>query len=126
MASKQIVQVDGRFTYQWDGARVIKVGDIVKVDGRNAGSHFTGTVAALGSDFTGKMKNVVEIITPEPRRQMYGSGRKAFAESIKYSYEVDGWSIRKIADHVGRSYGFIHTLLVEAGTTIRPRGGSQR
>ena len=36
-----------------------------------------------------------------------------------------GSSIRKIAEETGRSYGFVHRLLVEAGVTLRKRGGAR-
>ena len=33
-------------------------------------------------------------------------------------------SIRLIAQEMGRSYGFVHRLLTDAGIQLRPRGGS--
>ncbi|MBN9620404.1 MAG: transcriptional regulator, partial [Actinobacteria bacterium] len=35
-----------------------------------------------------------------------------------------GASIRSLAAEHGRSYGFVHRLLVESGTTLRGRGGA--
>ncbi|MEV4115082.1 helix-turn-helix domain-containing protein [Nonomuraea sp. NPDC049695] len=37
-----------------------------------------------------------------------------------------GESIRALALSIGRSYGFIHALLEEAGAEIRHRGGDHR
>ncbi|MDX3772085.1 MULTISPECIES: helix-turn-helix domain-containing protein [unclassified Streptomyces] len=37
-----------------------------------------------------------------------------------------GASIRAIADAHGRSYGFVHRMLSEAGVTLRGRGGATR
>ena len=37
-----------------------------------------------------------------------------------------GASIRDLADHYGRSYGFIHRLIGESDVTLRGRGGSHR
>ncbi|YCK42736.1 helix-turn-helix domain-containing protein [Actinomadura sp. ATCC 39365] len=39
---------------------------------------------------------------------------------------ADGESIRYIARDLGRSYGFVHSLLEEAGTELRRRGGDTR
>ena len=37
-----------------------------------------------------------------------------------------GASVRTIAAELGRSYGFVHRILTEAGVTMRPRGSSNR
>ena len=37
-----------------------------------------------------------------------------------------GESIRKIAEDVGRSFGFVHGVLKEAGVQLRGRGGATR
>ncbi|MFB9427695.1 helix-turn-helix domain-containing protein, partial [Nonomuraea rubra] len=39
---------------------------------------------------------------------------------------MDGESIRRLSISTGRSYGFVHRLLEEAGAPLRPRGGNQR
>lgn len=36
----------------------------------------------------------------------------------------DGATIRDLRDDTGRSYGFIHRLLLEHGVVLRPRGGN--
>jgi hypothetical protein len=38
----------------------------------------------------------------------------------------EGESIRELASSMGRSYGFVHRALTEAGVPLRPRGGSRR
>ena len=37
-----------------------------------------------------------------------------------------GSSIRDLASETGRSYGFVHRMLSEAGVTLRGRGGATR
>jgi len=37
-----------------------------------------------------------------------------------------GESIRSLASGAGRSYGFVHNLLTEAGASLRGRGGATR
>lgn len=51
-----------------------------------------------------------------------GTDRKQLARVLKQKYER-GSSIRELAGEHGRSYGFVHTMLTEAGTELRPRGG---
>ena len=41
---------------------------------------------------------------------------------LRNAYE-SGASIRKLAESTGRSYGSIHSMLRESGTTMRGRGG---
>lgn len=36
------------------------------------------------------------------------------------------WSIRRIVERSGRSYGAVHKSLSEAGVTFRSRGGAQK
>jgi hypothetical protein len=57
-----------------------------------------------------------------PRRY---STRDKLAQDIKKKYER-GASIRAIAESTGRSYGFVHRVLSEAGVTLRGRGGTTR
>lgn len=54
-----------------------------------------------------------------------GEGRTDLAGSLVERY-AGGESIRSIADDIGRSYGFVHGLLVESGTSMRGRGGATR
>ena len=54
-----------------------------------------------------------------------GANRTKLASSLKKSYE-SGASIRELAEQNGRSYGFVHRVLAEAGVTLRGRGGATR
>ena len=54
-----------------------------------------------------------------------GSDRDTLAEGLKKRYE-SGESIRVLAESSGRSYGFVHRILSESGTTLRGRGGATR
>ena len=44
---------------------------------------------------------------------------------LRKKYEK-GASIRALAESTGRSYGFVHRVLSEAGVTRRSRGGATR
>jgi len=44
---------------------------------------------------------------------------------LRHAYER-GASIRNLAATTGRSYGSVHSMLVESGTTMRSRGGPNR
>ncbi|HQR79286.1 MAG TPA: helix-turn-helix domain-containing protein [Actinomycetota bacterium] len=57
-------------------------------------------------------------------RRITGAERQALTKDIVDKY-TQGASIRQLAEETGRSYGFIHRLLVESGTTLRGRGGSR-
>jgi hypothetical protein len=52
-----------------------------------------------------------------------GSARERLAADLKKRYEKRA-SIRQLAEDLGRSYGFVHRLLVEAGTTFRGHDGN--
>lgn len=54
-----------------------------------------------------------------------GADRTKLALDIRKQYEK-GRSIRDLAQTHGRSYGFIHRLLVENEVTLRGRGGATR
>lgn len=58
-------------------------------------------------------------------RRITGSERDTLTEELKSRYE-QGASIRSLANETGRSYGFIHRLLVESETALRGRGGATR
>jgi transposase len=57
--------------------------------------------------------------------QVTGNARSKLAADFKKKYNA-GASVRAIADEQGKSYGFVHTLLGEAKTTMRARGGALR
>lgn len=54
-----------------------------------------------------------------------GSERDKLASDLRKKYD-SGESIRALAESSGRSYGFIHRILSENGTTLRGRGGATR
>lgn len=54
-----------------------------------------------------------------------GSERDKLAADLRKKYEK-GQSIRVLAESSGRSYGFVHRILSESGTTLRGRGGATR
>lgn len=54
-----------------------------------------------------------------------GTDRSDLAAQLKRRYD-SGESIRMLAAATGRSYGFVHRLLSEAGAELRGRGGATR
>ncbi len=68
-------------------------------------------------------------MTPTPTAKkgarIVGADRERLASLVKRSYD-GGDSIRDIAAATGRSYGFVHRVLVESGAPLRSRGGSVR
>ena len=54
-----------------------------------------------------------------------GTQRTTLASQYARRYAA-GESIRKIADDAGRSFGFVHGVLKEAGVELRGRGGATR
>jgi hypothetical protein len=48
--------------------------------------------------------------------------RDQLLHDLRNAYE-GGASIRNLAATTGRSYGSIHSMLLESGTTLRGRGG---
>lgn len=57
--------------------------------------------------------------------RIVGAERAQLAEALAKQY-AGGESIRFIALNLGRSYGFVHRLLEEAGADLRHRGGDHR
>ena len=51
--------------------------------------------------------------------------RDQFLHELRHAYE-GGASIRSLVATTGRSYGSIHSMLRESGTTMRGRGGPNR
>ncbi|WP_415924606.1 helix-turn-helix domain-containing protein [Streptomyces sp. MI02-7b] len=51
-----------------------------------------------------------------------GAERGKLATELSAAYS-SGATIRTLAESTGRSYGFVHRLLTEAGVTLRSRGG---
>ncbi|WP_163505730.1 helix-turn-helix domain-containing protein [Fodinicola acaciae] len=58
-------------------------------------------------------------------RRITGDERSTLAKDLTRRYE-SGESIRSLASSTGRSYGFVHRILSESGTTLRGRGGATR
>lgn len=54
-----------------------------------------------------------------------GGERNRLAADLKRKYS-SGSSIRELAGETGRSYGFVHRMLSEAGVSLRGRGGATR
>ena len=54
-----------------------------------------------------------------------GKTRDRLQNQLRKQYEA-GASIRSLAKTTGRSYGFIHNVLVEANVKLRSRGGANR
>ena len=58
-------------------------------------------------------------------QRVTGEERESMAADLAQRYQ-SGESIRDLAQSTGRSYGFVHRMLTESGTTLRGRGGSSR
>jgi hypothetical protein len=65
------------------------------------------------------------VIPLAPKVRIEGKSRDALRKTMRASYER-GASVRDLAATHGRSYGFVHDVLTEAGTHFRPRGGQTR
>jgi hypothetical protein len=61
----------------------------------------------------------------QKNKRIVGAERAQLADAIAKQY-AGGESIRLIALNIGRSYGFVHRLLEEAGAELRHRGGDTR
>ncbi|MCP2257690.1 hypothetical protein LX15_001376 [Streptoalloteichus tenebrarius] len=61
----------------------------------------------------------------QPAARITGRLRQQIAADLKKKYEK-GASIRSLARSTGRSYGFVHRILIEAGVQLRGRGGARR
>lgn len=57
-------------------------------------------------------------------QRVSGTAREDLRTDMRALYE-DGLSVRQLAQQYDRSYGLAHTLLREAGTSMRGRGGFQ-
>ena len=52
----------------------------------------------------------------------FTKSREQMLNELRHAYE-GGASIRSLVATTGRSYGSIHSMLRESGTTMRSRGG---
>lgn len=57
--------------------------------------------------------------------RIVGRDREKLAADFRKKYD-GGASIRALAEASGRSYGFVHRVLKDTGTTLRGRGGATR
>lgn len=64
----------------------------------------------------------VSVITFQPHARITGHARELIGIDFRRRYE-NGESIRTLAASTGRSYGFVHRVLSEAGVQRRGRGG---
>lgn len=62
---------------------------------------------------------------PRTRLETGSPDRTRLTRLVAQHYR-SGLPIRVIAERMGRSYGFVHRLLVESGTPMRARGGAIR
>jgi transposase len=69
--------------------------------------------------------HAAESARTDPNRQVRGDERRELTEFVSAEYDK-GKSIRDIASNIGRSYGFVHRLLAEAGIELRTRGGARK
>ena len=53
-----------------------------------------------------------------------GAARENIASDMVEKYK-NGTSVRALAESIGRSYGFVHRVLVESGVTLRARGATR-
>ncbi|MDX2763354.1 helix-turn-helix domain-containing protein [Streptomyces europaeiscabiei] len=61
----------------------------------------------------------------KPGTQLTGDVRKGARDKAAHLY-TQGCTIRSVAAQLGRSYGGTRVLLLEAGVTLRARGGGIR
>ena len=64
-------------------------------------------------------------ITIKKGARITGAARDKLAADLRKKYEK-GQSIRALAEGTGRSYGFVHRLLLDAEVPLRGRGGATR
>ena len=68
---------------------------------------------------------MAESTTLRKGTRVTGEDRSRLATDLRNRYAA-GESIRSLATSTGRSYGFIHRILTEAGVALRGRGGATR
>lgn len=64
-------------------------------------------------------------VTIKKGARITGPARDKLAADLRKKYEK-GQSIRALAEGTGRSYGFVHRLLLDAEVPLRGRGGATR
>ena len=68
---------------------------------------------------------MAETVSLSKGARVTGRSRDKLQHQLKRQYEA-GASIRSLARATGRSYGFVHNVLVEAHVQLRGRGGANR
>jgi hypothetical protein len=68
---------------------------------------------------------VADTSTIRKGTRVTGADRSKLATDLRARYDA-GESIRSLATATGRSYGFIHRILTEAGVALRGRGGATK
>lgn len=63
-------------------------------------------------------------LTLKKNRRIAGPERDKIAAALTRRYER-GASVRELTVLTGRSYGFVHKILVEYGVELRGRGGAR-
>lgn len=69
------------------------------------------------------MTEVMETLSPA--KQIRGADRALLGAEFAEKYK-EGASVRALAEECGRSYGFVHRLLVEHGVKMRAVGGRRK
>lgn len=62
---------------------------------------------------------------PQRYKDFQGEERTKLSESLAEQY-AQGASVRQLANSIGRTYAFVHTMLEEAGTVFRSSAGASR
>lgn len=65
----------------------------------------------------------IELPKLESVRRLTPQQTAALAEVLTQAY-ASGMSLRAIASDTGRSYGWVHRTLTDAGVELRPRGST--
>lgn len=71
-----------------------------------------------------EQEKLMDTAKPIPGMRIVGAERVTWTKDCLRRYNA-GESIREIASSTGRSYGFVHRILVEGGATLRARGGAR-
>ncbi|HEY2296243.1 MAG TPA: helix-turn-helix domain-containing protein [Jatrophihabitans sp.] len=91
---------------------------------RRGETHGVSSAGLLGSHDRRSSEAMATAVLKKGAR-ITGSDRNKLASDLKKQYDK-GKSIRELAESHGRSYGFVHRVLSESGTTLRGRGGATR
>ena len=98
-------------------------------DGLPVGDHGRGqpraTRPGIRPDLGGKEVEGGYVVQSKKGARITGTARDELTVELVRKYD-NGASIRQLAEDTGRSYGFVHRLLAEAGVTLRGRGGNTR